>query len=201
MWTRWILCFLFFSQLGYGLSVMGEEKLLRAVTQSRQDGVGSGYCGRGVFSILGYLGYRGLRSANGEDWEEVLQQAGWRPLFCPTPEKAPLGSVLVYLSDLELKGYNSRGTKGGLFGHVEMVGLGKGGRRLYVSDAPRASPGGTVPCNFTRRAWIPPEAVGLVGGYSWGWAWYDAVSLREGSALLLAERLELARHFFQSVSP
>jgi hypothetical protein len=34
-----------------------------------------------------------------------------------------------------------------------------GGKRVYVSDAPRVNPGGSVPKNFTGRAWLPPGSV------------------------------------------
>ena len=49
-----------------------------------------------------------------------------------------------------------RGTPGGYFGHVEMVSLAPSGGRIYVADNPRPIPGGSVPDNFTGRAWVPP---------------------------------------------
>jgi hypothetical protein len=131
------------------------------VETARSDGVGPGYCGRGVWSVLKALGKgQGLQSANGHDWEEVLSSAGWVPYSCGVPDKAPLGSVLVYLSDIKRFGRNLVGTAGGRWGHVELVASSQG-RRYYVSDAPRLRPGGTVPLNFTRRAWLPPGAVRL----------------------------------------
>ncbi|MCK9590304.1 MAG: hypothetical protein M0Q93_13215, partial [Terrimicrobiaceae bacterium] len=45
---------------------------------------------------------------------------------------------------------------GGYFGHVEMVSLAPSGGRIYVADSPRPIPGGSVPDNFTGRAWVPP---------------------------------------------
>ena len=133
--------------------------LKEAAAVSREDGVGSGWCGRGVWSVLTALGYgEGIRSANGQDWETVLHNAGWTPLRCLDPSMAPFGSVLVYLSDMRLQGRNVVGTKGGVYGHVELVGIDEG-KRSYISDRPRPNPGGTVPHNFTRRAWVPPGYV------------------------------------------
>jgi outer membrane receptor protein involved in Fe transport len=40
-----------------------------------------------------------LKGGNGQDWEKNLAQAGWKPIPCSTPLKAPLGSVLVYVGD------------------------------------------------------------------------------------------------------
>jgi hypothetical protein len=133
--------------------------LKEAADVSREDGVGRGWCGRGVWSVLTTLGYgEGIRSANGQDWETVLYNAGWAPLRCPDPSMAPFGSVLVYLSDMRLQGRNVVGTKGGIYGHVELVGIDQG-KRAYISDTPRRNPGGSVPHNFTRRAWVPPGYV------------------------------------------
>jgi len=49
-----------------------------------------------------------------------------------------------------------RGTPGGYYGHVEMVALAPKGGRMFVADSPRPKPGGSVPDNFTGRAWVPP---------------------------------------------
>jgi hypothetical protein len=130
--------------------------LKQAAVESATDNIRSGWCGRGILSILqkSGLGDR-LKPGNGQDWEKILMQAGWKPLKCVAPLKAPLGSVLVYLGDARL-GKRPRGTPGGRFGHVEMVALGRDGSRLYVADSPRARPGGSVRDNFTGRAWLPP---------------------------------------------
>jgi hypothetical protein len=130
--------------------------LMAAAVESATDGIGSGWCGRGMLSILQKSGLgKGLAGGNGQDWELILNKAGWKAVRCISPQRAPLGSVLVYLGDARV-GKRMRGTPGGSFGHVEMVALGMGGQRLYVSDSPRAVPGGTVPDNFTGRAWVPP---------------------------------------------
>lgn len=130
--------------------------LMAAAVESATDNIGSGWCGRGMLSILQNVGLgKGLKGGNGQEWEQILAQAGWKPVRCLVPQKAPLGSVLVYMSDIRL-GKAPRGTPGGRFGHVEMVALGRAGERLYVSDNPRVLPGGTVRDNFTGRAWLPP---------------------------------------------
>lgn len=135
------------------------SKLVAAAAESATDDIGSGWCGRGVFSILTSMGLgKGLEGGNGQDWEKILRNAGWKPVRCLVPQQAPLGSVLVYLGDAR-SGKLNRGTRGGYFGHVEMVALARDGRRLYVSDSPRPNPGGTVRDNFTGRAWVPPGSM------------------------------------------
>lgn len=123
---------------------------------SATDGIPSGWCGRAMLSLLNQSGLgRGLKPGNGQDWEKILADAGWRPVKVSSPTKAPLGSVLVYLGDQRM-GKRPRGTPGGYFGHVEMVSLAPKGGRIYVADCPRPIPGGSVPDNFTGRAWVPP---------------------------------------------
>ena len=110
--------------------------LVAAAVESATDGIGSGWCGRGMLSILKKSGLgQGLAGGNGQDWELILNKAGWKAVRCISPLRAPLGSVLVYLGDARV-GKRLRGTPGGSFGHVEMVALGMGGQRLYVSDSP-----------------------------------------------------------------
>ena len=104
--------------------------------------------------------------------------------MCATPLKAPLGSVLVYLGDARL-GKVPRGTPGGYYGHVEMVALHEDGRRLYVSDCPRALPGGSVRDNFTRRAWLPP-----------GPAIWKAPPVEDQIAVIMQERKRMALEIF-----
>jgi hypothetical protein len=129
---------------------------MEVAEEAARDDISSGWCGRGILSLLRSAGLGNhLQAGNGQDWEKILMQAGWKPIACNIPEKAPLGSVLVYSGDSRL-GKVPRGTPGGYFGHVEMVALSKQGNRLYVSDSPRARPGGTVRDNFTKRAWMPP---------------------------------------------
>lgn len=136
------------------------QKTLQQVTiESMTDGIPSGWCGRAMLSLLRKAGLgEGLRPGNGQDWEQILAGAGWKPVRVSTPQRAPLGSVLVYLGDRRL-GKTPRGTPGGYHGHVEMVALSPRGGRIYVADCPRPSPGGTVPDNFTGRAWVPPRAI------------------------------------------
>jgi hypothetical protein len=142
-----------------GESVIPKMKLEKAVRIATSDGVGKGYCGRGVWSVLKGIGFgRGLRSGDGHDWEKILKKAGWKSIRCVRPAKAPVGSVLVYNSDRRRFGKNKAGTLGGIYGHVELVAV-RGGKRVYVSDAPRVNPGGSVPKNFTGRAWLPPGSV------------------------------------------
>jgi len=142
-------------------SLTYDQRLLHimALRTSMTDAVGPGYCGRGVFSVLSTLGLGDkIQSANGEDWFAILKSAGWRAVRCNDPARSPLGSVLVYLSDRRLYGRNIHGTAGGNYGHVEFVALDGANRRWYVSDKPRHLPGGSVPENFTRIAWLPPDA-------------------------------------------
>jgi hypothetical protein len=137
--------------------LMTRSTLVAAAVESATDNIGSGWCGRGMLSILKSAGLgKGLAGGNGQDWELILSHAGWKPIRCTFPQRAPLGSVLVYLGDARI-GKPVRGTPGGNFGHVEMVALRRDGQRLYVSDSARLAPGGTVPDNFTGRAWIPPN--------------------------------------------
>jgi hypothetical protein len=159
--------------------------LVAAAVESATDHIGSGWCGRGMLSILKNAGLgKGLAGGDGQDWELILSRAGWKPLRCSSPQRAPLGSVLVYLGDARV-GKRFRGTPGGNFGHVELVALGPSGQRLYVSDSPRVAPGGTVCDNFTGRAWIPP------GRNLW-----KTAAVGEDIETILQERKLLAlRHF------
>ncbi|MEI8312297.1 MAG: hypothetical protein WCH98_16210 [Verrucomicrobiota bacterium] len=131
--------------------------MLQSLTvTSATDGIPSGWCGRAMLSLLNKAGLaRGLKPGNGQDWEKILSDAGWKPVKVATPARAPLGSVLVYSGDQRL-GKIPRGTPGGYFGHVEMVSLAPNGGRIYVADCPRPIPGGSVPNSFTGRAWVPP---------------------------------------------
>lgn len=159
---------------------------MAAAVESATDNIGSGWCGRGMLSILKSAGVGDrLQPGNGQDWEKILQQAGWKPVRCLTPTRAPLGSVLVYMGDARM-GKMNRGTPGGSYGHVELVALGQTGGRLYVSDSPRVKPGGSVPDNFTGRAWLPPGQSSLVKG----------PSAEEQAAAILEERKRMALAFF-----
>ncbi len=142
-----------------------------------------------MYSLLTQSGLgRGLKGGNGQDWEKILSDAGWRAVRVTTPHKAPLGSVLVYSSDVRL-GKIARGTPGSYYGHVEMVALAADGSRLYVADMPRERPGGSVPDNFTGRAWVPPGT--LLGTPPPVTAQIDT---------LMGERLKMALDFFESGS-
>ncbi len=138
---------------------MDRKTLQRVTLESRNDSIPSGWCGRAMLSLLRKTGLGdGLRPGNGQDWEQILAGAGWKSVRIESPRKAPLGSVLVYFGDRRL-GKRPRGTPGGFHGHVEMVALSPEGGRMYVADCPRPSPGGTVPDNFTGRAWLPPRTI------------------------------------------
>lgn len=165
--------------------VLSRPALIEAARESATDSISSGWCGRGMLSILrgAGLGDR-LKGGNGQDWEKNLAQAGWKPIPCTTPLKAPLGSVLVYVGDARL-GKMPRGTPGGYYGHVEMVALHQDGRRLYVSDCPRALPGGTVRDNFTGRAWLPP-----------GQSIWKAPPVEDQVAVVMEERKRMALEVF-----
>lgn len=153
--------------------------------ESMNDGIPPGWCGRAMLSLLRKSGLgEGLRPGNGQDWEQILAAAGWKPVRVSSPHRAPLGSVLVYWSDLRA-GKTPRGTRGGYYGHVEMVSLSPTGGRLYVSDSARPKPGGTVPDNFTGRAWVPPRTLLAA-----------RVPVADQVEAVLASRLAMAlRHF------
>ena len=141
-----LLCIAGASAAGPNLS---KPTLMAIAAESARDNISSGWCGRGMLSLLNKAGLgEGLKGNNGQDWEKNLLDAGWKPVTCKTPMQAPLGSVLVYLGDARL-GKRPRGTPGGYYGHVEMVALGFTGQRLYVADSPRVLPGGSVRDNFT----------------------------------------------------
>jgi hypothetical protein len=200
--SRLYVFFIFLHSFGANSSpaaFMPAQTLIRATDASRKDGVGAGWCGRGVWSVLTEIGYgRGIRSGDGQDWECILRDAGWTPLHCPKPEYAPFGAVLVYTSDMRLHGKNLVGTKGGIFGHVELVALdGKLGR-VYVSDKPRKNAGGTVPMNFTRRAWVPPGFQIPEGSIRLRKSTYDPIQVVSQSKELMDERLRLAHSLFNS---
>jgi len=164
---------------------------LREITlASANDGIPSGWCGRAMLSLLNQSGVgRGLKPGNGQDWEKILAAAGWKPVKVSSPWRAPLGSVLVYLGD-RLLGKIPRGTPGGYFGHVEMVALSPNGGRMFVADNPRPAPGGSVPDNFTGRAWVPPGT--LLAAQAPVAAQIDTI---------MQQRLEMAvAHFSQSGS-
>ena len=153
--------------------------------ESATDGIPSGWCGRAMLSLLNKSGLgRGLKPGNGQDWEKILSDAGWKPVKVTSPARAPLGSVLVYSGDQRL-GKIPRGTPGGYFGHVEMVSLAPNGGRIYVADKPRLIPGGSVPNNFTGRAWVPPGT--MLGAPQ---------PVDAQVAVVLQQRLQMAQAYF-----
>jgi len=156
---RWgyLILLLVLSTQVRGANPLLKGNMLQSLTvTSATDGIPSGWCGRAMLSLLNKAGLsKGLKPGNGQDWEKILSDAGWKPVKVTNPARAPLGSVLVYSGDQRL-GKIPRGTPGGYFGHVEMVSLAPNGGRIYVADCPRPIPGGSVPNNFTGRAWVPP---------------------------------------------
>ncbi len=168
---------------------LSKPTLMAIAAESARDNIRSGWCGRGMLSLLNKAGLgEGLKGNNGQDWEKNLLDAGWKPVACKNPMQAPLGSVLVYLGDARV-GKRPRGTPGGYYGHVEMVALGFTGQRLYVADSPRVLPGGTVRDNFTGRAWLPPGNHQI----------WKAPPVEEQVATVLQERNRMAMaHFTRS---
>jgi hypothetical protein len=163
------------------------DTLREMTVTSMNDGIPSGWCGRAMHSLLTKSGLgKGLKGGNGQDWEKILSDAGWKPVRAISPRHAPLGSVLVYTSDRRL-GKIPRGTPGSYYGHVEMVALSPSGGRMYVADMPRVAPGGSVPDNFTGRAWVPPGTLLSVQA---------PISLQVET--LMSERLKMALDYFQS---
>ena len=167
--------------------VVTKDLLVNAAIESATDNISSGWCGRGMLSILRKFGLgAGLQGSNGQDWEQNLLKAGWKPVRVQSPERAPLGSVLVYLGD-KRAGKTPRGTPGGYFGHVEMVALGPNGGRLYVADSARVKPGGTVRDNFTGRAWMPPGGAPM----------WKTQTPEQQVAVVLSERKKMAFAYFE----
>lgn len=181
------------------LSAMGRSSLDEAVVRAKTDSVGGGYCGRGLWSVLKDIGYgEGLQSADGQDWEVFLSRAGWLPLVCRDPNKAPLGSVLVYMSDIRRHGRNRIGTRGGIWGHAELVSM-SGSKKVFVSDAARPNPGGTVPFNFTQRAWVPPGSVPIAGAdTAFAISTFKPLQYRAAAEVLRDDRLAQARTYFSA---
>jgi len=169
-----------------GANPLLKGNMLQSLTAcSATDGIPSGWCGRAMLSLLNKAGLaRGLKPGNGQDWEHILSDAGWKPVKVTSPAKAPLGSVLVYSGDQRL-GKIPRGTPGGYFGHVEMVSLAPNGGRIYVADCPRPIPGGSVPNNFTGRAWVPPGAMLA-----------SPLSVQSQVDVVLQQRLQMAQTYF-----
>jgi len=170
--------------------ILSNQDLKKIAVVSKNDSIRSGWCGRGMYSLLKKFGLgEGIKSGNGHDWEKILASAGWRPLRVSSPYRAPLGSVLVYMSDRRV-GKPARNRAGGRYGHVEMVALAQNGGRLYVSDSPRVKPGGSVPDNFTGRAWVPP------GTQLRANADFEARQVRG----VMADRRSMAERFFRRSS-
>ncbi len=186
------LVFVTLAGVGRAANPLLKGDTLREVTEmSLSDGIPSGWCGRAMLSILRETGLgAGLKPGNGQDWEKILADAGWKPVAVTSPYRAPLGSVLVYTSDRRV-GKAPRGTPGGYYGHVEIVALAPSGGRMYVADMPRAKPGGSVPDNFTGRAWVPPGT--LVAKAA-------AVPVSAQIETLMSERLRMARDHFDRLA-
>jgi hypothetical protein len=185
--AAWILALVFACGVSAHAAgpVLSRSKLKDLTIESLNDGIPSGWCGRAMLSLLKKSGLGdGLKGGNGQDWEHILAGAGWKPVRVGSPHKAPLGSVLVYLGDRRV-GKRPRGTRGGRFGHVEMVSVAPTGGRVYVADMPRVRPGGTVPDNFTGRAWVPPHTLLA-----------SAPPIAEQINSVLEERLKMARVYF-----
>jgi len=162
------------------------DTLQQLTAISANDGIPSGWCGRAMLSLLTKSGLgKGLKPGNGQEWEKILADAGWRPLKVASPARAPLGSVLVYSSD-RLLGKIPRGTPGGYFGHVEMVSRCDSKGRMYVADLPRPAPGGSVPDNFTGRAWVPP-----------GTMMATPAPIDTQISVIMEQRLKMAQDYFQ----
>ena len=105
------------------------------------DDATAGECARGVANILEAEGYQVTRG-DAYTWAQNLLKDGWVLVPGATAATAPEGAVIVYDRD------NPPGGSGGAkYGHVEIVTY-DNGQRVYVSDAARKTPGGTVPDNF-----------------------------------------------------
>lgn len=120
----------------------------RALRIANNDNAPVGYCARGTRNILTGMGYR-APTGNAEDWDQQLRSpgSGWTLLRGVNPRNAPEGALLFFDSD-DGNGRAARNRGGGLYGHVEVVGMGGNGERLYISSHVSRRPGGSVPDNF-----------------------------------------------------
>jgi hypothetical protein len=119
----------------------------RAVRVAGSDNASSGYCAKGVANVLADQGFP-VQRGNATDWWRSLPRLGWRKVDGVSPATAPEGAVLVFTNNRQAGRPVTRRRGGQLYGHVEIVGLMPGGRRVYISDAVRSNFGGTVPNNF-----------------------------------------------------
>lgn len=129
---------------------VGDFDTAKAWNTVKTDNAPSNYCGRGVHNILTEQGHS-LPTANGEDWNENLAEAGWEKVKISDPSQAPVGGVLVY----EDSGMTGTGD-GREFGHVEVVSRDPSGNRVYLAGGSSSRPGGSVPQNWDGYVWLPP---------------------------------------------
>jgi len=60
---------------------------------------------------------------------------------------------------------------------------------MYVADLPRPAPGGSVPDNFTGRAWVPP-----------GTMMAAPAPIDTQISVIMEQRLKMAQNYFQDRS-
>jgi hypothetical protein len=112
-----------------------------------QDNAPVGWCARGVANIAEAQGLGNFRGLDAHDFPSRMASQGYVLDTSYNQYNAPEGSMIIYNSDVKL-GRPSRGTGGGLYGHVEMVTYDSAGNRGYTSSHTSSRPGGSVNDNF-----------------------------------------------------
>lgn len=118
----------------------------RVLRVAGSDDAGVGKCARGVANVAENLGWR-VERGHATGWDEKLSRSRDWVRLRVDPAHAPVGSLLVFDSDVEL-GKNARNRGGGVYGHVELVTQARDGHKVFVSDKARDNWGGSVPDNY-----------------------------------------------------
>lgn len=126
-----------------------EEQCREAARIAETDNAPLKYCARGTANILEGMGLGSVgRGVNGDGMGGALGGAGWANQNCP-PDQAPNGAVLTYGNSGA-----TTGSGGARYGHAE-IKCTIDGTTVYISDAVRYNPGGSVPQNY-EGAWVQP---------------------------------------------
>jgi len=118
-----------------------------AANLAARDNAPTGWCARGVANIAEAQGLGNFRGLDAHDFHTRMASQGYVLDTRYNQYNAPEGAMLLYNSDVRM-GKPSRGTGGGLYGHVEYVTYDNNGNRGYTSSHTSSRPGGTVNDNF-----------------------------------------------------
>lgn len=119
---------------------------------AKTDSAGLYQCAEGVRNLLEAAGLPHKRG-HGYQWKDSLPEAGWVKLEGVRPQDAPPGAVIAY--DRDPPATRKNNGAGSEYGHVEIAAINENGERVYISDASRKKPGGSVPHNFAGVFWHP----------------------------------------------